>query len=200
MAPESHTDDRRTDRTDDDSGRTTPVDGEIIHDTARRYNFGAGRLKAALEGLGPSGDLETKSLEDLDDKLAEAAGAALHQHGEQQADAVRDEWKGETVYSTEFECPVDVERVYDPLPDSVLRNVQGVEIEKPNGHLETTSLDTLNHYTSGPAVAVSAQAVTCGACHRDVTADTVTDTETGRSYWTCPECGEANVDGRNDDD
>jgi predicted RNA-binding Zn-ribbon protein involved in translation (DUF1610 family) len=42
--------------------------------------------------------------------------------------------------------------------------------------------------------------MTCGACDRDVAADTVTDTETGRSYFTCPECGEANVEGRNDDD
>ena len=48
--------------------------------------------------------------------------------------------------------------------------------------------------TSGPALSFSAQSETCGACKCDVTTDTVLDTETGRYYFGCPACGEANVE------
>lgn len=130
-------------RADGGQGRETPVDGGVIHDVAQPYSFGAGHLKAVLERVGPDGDLTTDSLADEDRRTANAARAALERHGEQEADALREKWEGETVYSDEFGVPVEVVRVHDPYADDVLRDVWPVEVQKPNGVNETTSMDTL---------------------------------------------------------
>jgi hypothetical protein len=125
------------------TGRTTPVDGGIIHEVAQSHSFGAGHLKAALERIGPDGDLTTDSLDDLDGRTAEAARTALEQHGEQEAVEARDRLAGRMVWSDEFGAVVEVVDVLDPLPDMVMRGVQSVNVEKPNGTQETTSVDTL---------------------------------------------------------
>lgn len=144
MAQTNHPDaDRPEARPDGGQQRTPPVAGEIIHDVARSYSFGAGHLKATLERIGPAGDLTTPSLDEEDRRTADAARTALERHGTAEADAHRDTWAGEPAYSTEFQVPVDVVRVPDPAADDVLRDVWPVEIQKPNGTTETTSLDTL---------------------------------------------------------
>ncbi|ALJ99710.1 putative VP18 [Haloarcula californiae icosahedral virus 1] len=142
---DDHEDDDEEDRLRADGGteRTTPVDGGVIHDVAQSESFGAGHLKAALERVGPDGDLTTDSLEDLDESTREAAQKALEVHAIDQADDLADEWEGETVYSDEFGVPVEVATVHTGYPDDVLRGVQPVSVEKPNGATETTSLDTL---------------------------------------------------------
>ena len=137
-------DDDEEDRLRADGGRerTTPVDGGVIHDVAQSYGFGAGHLKAALERVGPDGDLTTDSLEDLDDRTRDAARAALERTAIEQADDLAD-LEGETFYSDEFAAPVEVATVHTGYPDDVLRGVQPVSVEKSNGATETTSLDTL---------------------------------------------------------
>lgn len=129
--------------TDGGKVRETPVDGGVIHDVAMSYTFGAGHLKAVLERVGPDGDLTTDSLDDEDQKTAEAARKALELHGEHEAIDLRDDLEGETFYSDEFGVPVEVSKVHDPHADDVLRGIQPINVEKPNGAIETTSLDTL---------------------------------------------------------
>jgi len=144
--PTADLDERDTPEARPDGGqeRTPPVAGEIIHDVARSYSFGAGHLKATIERVGPAGDLTTPSLDEEEDRrTAEAARMALERHGAQEADAHRDTWVGEPAYSAEFQVPVDVVRGRVEDADDVLRDVWPVEVQKPNGTTETTSLDTL---------------------------------------------------------
>ena len=169
--------------------RETPVDGETIHNVAQRHEMGAGALKGALEGLDGFDDMA-----DIENaSLASAVEEALEAHGSKAAQEHRDEWEGTIAYSVEFDEQVRVERVHDQHADEVADDVQPVSVTTTEGVEETTSLDSLNHDTSGPASAFADQSVTCGACEADTTTETILNVQTGRVYWTCPECGTANA-------
>lgn len=122
----------------DPAERTTPVDGQVIHEVARQNGMGAGALKAALEGLERGEDLE-----DLRSSLEGAARQALRAHGREAVKETRDAWQGEAAYSEELDRIVTVTTVYDPHADDVLDDLQPVEVELGDDHQHVTSLDTL---------------------------------------------------------
>lgn len=125
--------------TDESNIRTTPVDGEIIHNVARNTSMGAGGLKGILVGLDSGEDLE-----ELPAEKQKPVRKALEKQGRRQADKYRDMGvKDQRAYSYEFGTVVTVTRIHNPLPDAVLDGYQAVEVEKPNGAKETTTLDTL---------------------------------------------------------